>query len=157
MLAALRLPAGLIGLSLLLLAGLSPAAPDAAPAGGPADLRFFMEVQKPGFPGTYHTLARFGYNGDFVLMVETDAERRPISDTLLVWVQHHDAEHPLADQSRWADLIIACHPDLLPQAALERHVLPEGEGKVWIYFLEQRFLAVAGERHPALELITNNF
>jgi hypothetical protein len=115
------------------------------------DTRFFQEVQDSNYPGAYHALSRLTYNGDFVLLVETDAERTPISDTLLVWIQHHGPEQPLAKQAQWADLIIACYPELLSDTRRARHVLPEAQGKVWLYFVEGRRLIVTDQRQLALD------
>lgn len=113
--------------------------------------RFFQEVQDASYPGAYHALSRLTYNGNFVLLVETDADHTPISDTLLVWVQHHGPDQPLARQAQWADLIISCYPELLSDARRTRHVLPQAEGKVWLYFAEGRRLIVSDQRHPALD------
>ena len=124
---------------------------DASEISETAHIRFFQEVHAEPFPGAYHTLARLTYNGDYILLVETDAARRPISDTLLTWIQHHEADRPLAKQADWADLIISCYPDLLTGAARSRHVLPEAEGKIWLYFVDERHLIVSDQRHPALD------
>ena len=116
-----------------------------------SQIRYFQEVQEARFPGAYHTLARLTYNGDYILLVETDAARRPISDTLLVWIQHHGPDQPLAKQAQWADLIISCYPDLLTDAVRSQHVLPEAHGKIWLYFVDERHLIVSDQRHPALD------
>ncbi|HMB89264.1 MAG TPA: hypothetical protein VKP65_00365 [Rhodothermales bacterium] len=113
--------------------------------------RFFQEVQDAGYPGAYHALSRLTYNGNFVLLVETDADHIPISDTLLVWVQHHGPDQPLAKQAKWADLIISCYPELLSDARRTRHVLPLAQGKVWLYFAGDRRLIVSDKRQPALD------
>lgn len=117
----------------------------------PSQVRYFQEVHEPSFPGAYHALSRLGYNGDYILLVETDAARTPISDTLLVWIQHHGPDQPLARQAEWADLIISCYPDLLVSAIRERHVLPDALGKIWLYFIEERYLIIADQRHPTLD------
>lgn len=115
------------------------------------NVRFFKEVRAKGFSTVHHTLARLSRNGDFVLLVETDAERNPISDTLLVWVQHHGPEQPMAEQAAQADLIIACYPELASEAVQARHVLPEARGRVWTYFIKGRHLIVSDRRHPMLD------
>jgi hypothetical protein len=116
-----------------------------------ANMRFFREVHDKKFPGTYHALSRLGYNGDFVLLVETDAARNPISDTLLVWVQHHAADKPLAKQAAWADLIVACYPELMLDEDRQRHVLPGARGKIWLYFIKDRYLIITDQRHAPLD------
>jgi hypothetical protein len=114
-------------------------------------VRFFKDVQGTGFPGPHHILSRLTYNGDYVLLVETDAERRPISDTLLVWVQHHGPARPLSKQADWADLIISCYPELLTETTRQRHVLADASGKIWLYFVDDDYLIVADRRQPALD------
>ena len=151
----------LFGLSMLVLGIVLPAraqvavnlTADAAPAevAETSQVRYFQEVHEPSFPGAYHALSRLSYNGDYILLVETDAARTPISDTLLVWIQHHGPDQPLAQQAQWADLIISCYPDLLTGVARDRHVLPEALGKIWLYFIEERYLIIADQRHPALD------
>ena len=124
---------------------------DASEMAEASQMRYFREVHEASFPGAYHALSRLSYNGDYILLVETDASRTPISDTLLVWIQHHSAEQPLAPQAQWADLIISCYPDLLTGAVRSRHVLPDAQGKIWLYFIEQRYLIISDQRHPALD------
>jgi hypothetical protein len=113
--------------------------------------RYYQEVHDPHYPGAYQALSRLSYNGDFILLVETDAARTPSSDTLLVWIQHHGPDQPLAKQAEWADLIISCYPELLTDALRGRHALPEAHGKVWLYFVEDRYLVISDQRHPALD------
>lgn len=113
--------------------------------------RYFLEVQDANYPGAYQALSRLSYNGDFILLVETDAARNPISDTLLVWIQHHGPDQPLAKQSKWAELIVSCYPELLPDGLRSHHALPEAQGKVWLYFVENRYLVISDKRQPALD------
>ena len=115
------------------------------------NVRYFKEVYAEGFSTVHRTLARLSRNGDFVLLIETDAKRKPISDTLTVWVQHHDAKRAMNPQAERADLIIACYPELASEAVRARHVLPSARGKVWTYFIKGRYLIVADRRYPVLD------
>ena len=115
------------------------------------NVRFFKEVYAKEFSTVHRTLARLGRNGDFVLLIETDARRNPISDTMLVWVQHHDAQRAMNPRAQEADLIIACYPELASQATRARHVLPTARGKVWTYFIKGRYLIVSDRRYPMLD------
>ena len=115
------------------------------------NVRYFKEVYAKGFSTVHRTLARLGRNGDFVLLIETDAKREPISDTMMVWVQHHDASRAMDPQAQDADLIIACYPELASEAARARHVLPTARGKVWTYFIKGRYLIVSDRRYPVLD------
>jgi len=120
--------------------------------------RYFQEAHDAKYPGAYQALSRLGYNGDYILLIETDAARTPISDTLLVWIQHHGPGQPLAKQARWADLIISCYPELLPDGIRRRHALPKAHGKVWLYFVEDRHLIISDQRQPALDFaLTKKF
>jgi hypothetical protein len=158
----------LVGLASLALFGVLPAraqlAVNQTEASTPSEIaetlqtRYFQEVHDATYPGAYQALSRLSYNGDFILLVETDAARRPISDTLLVWIQHHGPDQPLAKQARWADLIISCYPEQLPDAVRSHHALPEAHGKVWLYFVEDRHLIVSDQRQPALDFaLTKKF
>ena len=120
------------------------------------NVRFFKEIPAEGFSTVHHTLARLGRNGDFVLLVETDARRKPISDTLVVWVQHHGPNRRMAEEATEADLIIACYPELASSAVQARHVLPEARGKVWTYFIRGRYLIVSDRRYPVLDFTLRN-
>ena len=120
------------------------------------NVRFFKEVPAVGYSTVHHTLARLGRNGDFVLLVETDARRKPISDTLLVWVQHHGPKRAMAEQATEADLIIACYPELASSEVQALHVLPEARGKVWTYFIKGRHLIVSDRRYPVLDFALKN-
>jgi hypothetical protein len=158
----------LLGVAGLALFGILPAraqlAVNQTEAAAPSEIaetrqtRYFQEVQEANYPGAYQALSRLSYNGDFILLVETDAARTPISDTLLVWIQHHGPDQSPAKQAKWADLIISCYPELLPENVRSRHVLPEAHGKVWLYFVEDRHLIVSDQRQPALDFaLTKKF
>lgn len=120
------------------------------------NVRFFKEVPAAGFSTVHHALARLGRNGDFVLLIETDARRKPISDTLLVWVQHHGPNRSMAERATEADLIIACYPELASETVRASHVLPEARGKVWTYFIRGRYLIVSDRRYPVLDFALRN-
>ena len=120
------------------------------------NVRYFKEVYAKGFSTVHRTLARLGRNGDFVLLIETDAKRKPISDTMMVWVQHHDASRAMSPRAQDADLIIACYPELASEATRARHVLPTARGKVWTYFIKGRYLIVSDRRYPVLDFALKN-
>ena len=115
--------------------------------------RYFLEVDRPGsvFAVLYGAGASDG--GAFVRLLEIDAQRRSLGDTLTAWVQHFARDAEMAPEARSADLVIACHREAQPRYARERHVLPESAGRIYVYMMRGGILVVSDERIPYYEVL----
>lgn len=64
--------------------------------------RYFLEVDTPGL--VYATLQSHHSEGRFVRLLEIDAQRRPLGDTLGAWIQHFAIGESMArrhDRPTW--------------------------------------------------------
>ena len=116
--------------------------------------RYFLELDRPGWVAAVLRGKGPDGGGAFASLLEIDEQRRPLGDTLKVWVQHFDERKRMAPEAKAADLVLACYRELQPAYARMRHVLPESEGLIYIYTMRGGILVVSDERIPYYEVLT---
>lgn len=73
-------------------------------------------------------------------------EHGQAGDTLQAWVQHYNGRTKFSSQANRADIIIACYRESQPTYAQALHVLPESNGKIYVYMMDGGVLIVSDER-----------
>lgn len=131
---------GLFCLTTLIMAACSSAKP--VPL-AEANHRYFLEVNRPGT--VYALLENSKYKGAMIPLVEIN-DNGQAGDTLNAWVQHYNGRTKFAPEATGADIIIACYRESQPTYAQAMHVLPESEGKIYVYMMEGGVLIVSDER-----------
>lgn len=129
-----------------LIVGLIPAGCSTIPSASleNSSHRYFIEVDRPG--SVYAVLENPRQGGAFLRLLEINDAGRPIGDTLQAWVQHYSGRKKFSKEAISADLIIACHRELQPGFAQNRHVLPESSGEIYVYMMEGGILIVSDRK-----------
>ena len=115
-----------------------------------ASHRYFLEVERPG--SVYSVLENRKYKGALIPIVELNENGQP-GDTLQAWVQHFNGRSGFSSDADQADIVIACYREALPEYAQHMHVLPESNGKIYVYMMQGNVLVVSDERISFYEVL----
>ena len=137
----------------LLVAGLIHAGCTTLPVENDASFshRYFLEIDRPG--AVYAVLENPKYKGAMIRLLEIDGAGKVGTDTLRAWVQHYSGRGRFPAGVEAADIIIACHRDLQPEALQARHVLPESTGEIFVYMMRGGVLVVSDAEIPYYEVL----
>ena len=87
-------------------------------------------------------------------MIPLTQELEASGDTLEVWVEHFAPGDALNEpKARYADLLLMCYPDYLPEWAVNKHVFPWHKGEIFIYTVSENIAIVSTDRIDTFDLV----